>query len=176
MAMAVDQKLLRATKFPAEFNQKVDIQKINVEVMKKWIARKLSDLLGSDDDVVIELCSNLLQGARYVRRDWSTGTEHADIQQPDIKSLQIQLTGFLDKDTPKFCKELWDLCLSAQKSPNGIPQELLEAKKQELIQEKVNTLKICGRGGQANNVRPMPRKLWKLHRSSVQMQTIDNVV
>lgn len=57
-------------------------------------------------------------------------------QQPDIKSLQIQLTGFLDKDTAPFCKELWNLCLSAQASPQGVPKELLEAKKLELIQEK----------------------------------------
>ena len=35
MAMPVDQKLLRQTKFPVEFNQKVDIQKVNVEVLKK---------------------------------------------------------------------------------------------------------------------------------------------
>lgn len=56
--------------------------------------------------------------------------------QPDIKSLQIQLTGFLDKDTAPFCKELWNLCLSAQTSPQGVPKELLEAKKLELIQEK----------------------------------------
>ncbi len=53
--------------------------------------------------------------------------------QPDIKSLQIQLTGFLDKDTAPFCKDLWNLCLSAQTSPQGIPRELLEAKKQELM-------------------------------------------
>lgn len=58
--------------------------------------------------------------------------------QPDIKSLQIQLTGFLDKDTAPFCKELWNLCLSAQTSPQGVPKELLEAKKLELIQEKVS--------------------------------------
>ena len=57
--------------------------------------------------------------------------------QPDIKVLQIQLTGFLDKDTPKFCKELWSLCLSAQSNAQGVPKELLEAKKLELIQEKV---------------------------------------
>ena len=57
--------------------------------------------------------------------------------QPDIKSLQIQLTGFLDKDTAKFCKELWSLCLSGQENPQGVPKELLEAKKLELIQEKV---------------------------------------
>lgn len=58
------------------------------------------------------------------------------LPQPDIKSLQIQLTGFLDKDTAPFCKELWNLCLSAQTSPQGVPKELLEAKKLELIQEK----------------------------------------
>lgn len=57
--------------------------------------------------------------------------------QPDIKSLQIQLTGFLDKDTAQFCKDLWNLLLSAQSSPQGVPKELLEAKKLELMQEKV---------------------------------------
>lgn len=62
--------------------------------------------------------------------------------QPDIKSLQIQLTGFLDKDTAPFCKELWKLCLSAQSSPQGVPKELLEAKKLELIQEKVCRLRV----------------------------------
>lgn len=62
----------------------------------------------------------------------------ANSHQPDIKSLQIQLTGFLEKDTAAFCKELWKLLLSAQASPQGVPKELLEAKKQELMQEKVS--------------------------------------
>jgi hypothetical protein len=35
MATAVDQKLLRQTKFPPEFSQKVDMKKVNIEVMKK---------------------------------------------------------------------------------------------------------------------------------------------
>ncbi|KAL8962524.1 MAG: hypothetical protein Q9193_001078 [Seirophora villosa] len=121
MATNVDAKLLKQTKFPPEFSQKVDMKKVNVEVMKKWIAGKISDILGNEDDVVIELCFNLLEGSRF----------------PDIKVLQIQLTGFLDKDTPKFCKELWTLCLSAQSNAQGVPKELLEAKKLELIQEKV---------------------------------------
>lgn len=51
--------------------------------------------------------------------------------------MQIQLTGFLEKETASFCKEMWKLFLSAQASPQGVPQELLEAKKLELIQEKV---------------------------------------
>ena len=33
------------------------------------------------------------------------------------------------------------LCLSAQSNPQGVPKELLEAKKLELIQEKVRSQK-----------------------------------
>lgn len=57
--------------------------------------------------------------------------------QPNIKQLQTDLTGFLDKDAAPFCLELWKLCLSAQEDANGIPKELLEAKKLELIEERV---------------------------------------
>lgn len=32
----------------------------------RWIAGKISDILGSEDDVVIELCFNLLEGSRFV--------------------------------------------------------------------------------------------------------------
>ncbi|KAI5296297.1 Serine/arginine repetitive matrix protein 1 [Ascosphaera acerosa] len=136
MASRVDAKLLKQTKFPPEFGKKVDMKKVNIEVMKKWvltvttialgitrwIAGQISEILGNDDDVVIELCFNLLEGDRY----------------PDIKALQINLTGFLDKETPKFCKKLWELCLSAQENPQGVPKELLEAKKLELRQEKLD--------------------------------------
>jgi serine/arginine repetitive matrix protein 1 len=37
MATKVDAKLLKQTKFPAEFNRKVDMTKVNVEVMKKCV-------------------------------------------------------------------------------------------------------------------------------------------
>ncbi|TLS28503.1 hypothetical protein PpBr36_00248 [Pyricularia pennisetigena] len=127
MATGVDAKLLKSTRFPPEFSQKVDMQKVNLQVMKKWIASRISEILGSEDDVVIELCYNLIESSRF----------------PDIKGLQIQLTGFLDKETPGFCKELWNLCLSAQASPQGVPKELLEAKKRELMQEKIEAEKAA---------------------------------
>ncbi|KAK5624754.1 hypothetical protein RRF57_000470 [Xylaria bambusicola] len=41
MAASVDAKLLRATKFPPEFNQKVDMQKVNLQVMKKLVENSL---------------------------------------------------------------------------------------------------------------------------------------
>ena len=34
---------------------------------RRWIAGKISEILGSEDDVVIELCFNLIEGSRYVR-------------------------------------------------------------------------------------------------------------
>jgi hypothetical protein len=33
----------------------------------RWIAGKISEILGNEDDVVIELCFNLLEGSRFVR-------------------------------------------------------------------------------------------------------------
>lgn len=57
---------------------------------------------------------------------------------PDPRRIQLNLTGFLGaKDTPGFCTKLWKLLLSAQANPSGVPDELIEAKKQELRQEKV---------------------------------------
>jgi serine/arginine repetitive matrix protein 1 len=97
MATGVDAKLLKTTKFPPEFNQKVDMTKVNLQVMKKyvqtcfqssvqplqpypssttrpeadltsprWIAGKVTEILGTEDDVVIELIFNLIEGPRYV--------------------------------------------------------------------------------------------------------------
>lgn len=37
MASSVDAKLIRRTKFPPEFNKKVDMTKVNIEVMKKYV-------------------------------------------------------------------------------------------------------------------------------------------
>ena len=94
--------------------------------------------------MVIELCFNLIEGVRYVGPIQNLLlVPSSPVHQPDIKNLQIQLTGFLDKDTAPFCKELWKLCLSAQANPQGVPQELLEAKKLELIQEKVHIIPFC---------------------------------
>ncbi|KAM3556699.1 hypothetical protein MY1884_004928 [Beauveria asiatica] len=151
MASRTDARLLKSTKFPPEFSKKVDMQKVNLGVMKKWIASRISEILGNEDDVVIEMCFNLIDGPRY----------------PDIKVIQIQLTGFLDKDTAPFCKELWKLFLSAQESPQGVPKELLEAKKLELIQEKVGIAAMNPTGASAICLLPTIKKAETDHESEV---------
>lgn len=142
MALSIDQKRLKATKFPPEFDRKVDIEKVNIDLMKKWIAQKITDILGDEDDIVVETCYNLIEQNQFVRTDTRLATRQPlTCPQPKIKEIQIQLTGFLNKDTPAFCKELWDLMLSAQESPMGVPKEMLEAKKLELQQEQVRDSK-----------------------------------
>lgn len=62
----VDKKQLRTTKFPPEFEQKVDMKKVNVPVIKKWVADEIARILNNDDDIVTELISNVLEESKFV--------------------------------------------------------------------------------------------------------------
>jgi serine/arginine repetitive matrix protein 1 len=49
------------------------------------------------------------------------------------------MTGFLGKTRARtFMGELWDMLVLAQESPLGVPAELIELKRSELIKKKVN--------------------------------------
>ena len=57
--------------------------------------------------------------------------------------MQINLTGFLNgKGARIFMGELWAMLDSAQKSENGIPEELLTAKMEELKDKKSEEVKL----------------------------------
>ena len=62
----VDQRLLRTTKFPPEFNVKVDMKKVNVQLIKAWVTDEIARILKSEDDIVTELVFNILDESRYV--------------------------------------------------------------------------------------------------------------
>lgn len=46
--------------------------------------------------------------------------------------MQINLTGFLDRDTPAFMEALWKLLLEAQQDVTGVPRSFVEQKKEEM--------------------------------------------
>lgn len=54
----------------------------------------------------------------------------------DPRQLQISLTGFLEKNTSLFCRELWQLLISANQTGTGIPQRFLDEKAEELRRQK----------------------------------------
>jgi len=118
-------KLEKSGKFDESFKTPVRIEKINVEVMGRWVSERLAELLGFEDDVLSELVMNMLAQTR----DAKTGQD----KRVDPQQLQVQLTGFLNKQAQPFVAELWKLLLDAQDAPHGIPRAFVERKKQELV-------------------------------------------
>lgn len=60
--------------------------------------------------------------------------------------MQINLTGFLGGGKARvFIGELWTLLANAQTAPDGIPAELVEMKKKQLLKAQVVILEVIER-------------------------------
>lgn len=118
-------KLMKSQKFAPELETLVDITKVKMDVMRPWIAHRVTELLGFEDEVLINFIYGLLEGKVV-----------------NGKEIQISLTGFMEKNTGKFMKELWTLLLSAQKNASGVPQQFLDAKEEETRKKKAETDRI----------------------------------
>ncbi|EGZ22305.1 hypothetical protein PHYSODRAFT_330130 [Phytophthora sojae] len=116
--LAQEKKLLAAMSFPKCFDQRVDMRKVQREVVNQWVTERLTQLLGFEDDIVVSMAINLLEPKVDERLD--------------PRQLQVALTGFLEKQAGQFTEELWTLLLSAQSNPTGIPSAILDRKKQEM--------------------------------------------
>ncbi len=118
-----EKKLLKQMKFEEVLATKIDMRRVKLDVLKPWIAKRVAEILGIEDDVVVEFIFNQLE----------------DEKEPDPKKIQINLTGFLNgKNARVFMGELWGMLASAQKNESGIPQALLEQKKEELKGRRVS--------------------------------------
>ena len=91
------------------------MKKINLDVMSKWVTERLTEVLGFEDEIVIGLVVNSLSDKAL-----------------NPKQLQIDITGFLEKQSQPFVEELWTLLVDAQSNPHGIPQAFVEKKKRQL--------------------------------------------
>jgi len=120
-------KLMKSMKFAENIDAKVDMKKVNLETLKPWIHERVTDMLTFEDDVVVAYIYNSLEE-----------------QFPDPKTLQINLTGFLNgKNSRMFMGELWKLLISAQQSPHGIPEELINQKKEDIRKRQIEVEKIA---------------------------------
>merc|ERR1719265_3063121 len=115
-------------RFPEHYSTKVDINKVSMDVLKPWITRRITELLGFEDDIVIDYCISQL-------------TEPSE-KGLDPKLLQVNMTGFLERKAAPFCSELWKNLISANQSPVGVPQEFIDEKKQELKKKKEEADKV----------------------------------
>ncbi|KAL8548892.1 hypothetical protein ACS0TY_007960 [Phlomoides rotata] len=118
-------KLLKSQKFAPELENLVDMTKVKMDVMKPWIAKRVTELIGFEDEVLINFIYGLLEGKAV-----------------NGKQVQISLTGFMERNTGKFMKELWALLISAQQNVSGVPQQFLDAKEEETKKKKEETDRI----------------------------------
>nr|GMD20295.1 serine/arginine repetitive matrix protein 1 [Ipomoea batatas] len=118
-------KLLKSQKFAPELEHLVDTRKVKMDVMRPWIAKRVTELVGIEDEVLINFIYSLLEG-----------------KDVNGKEVQIQLTGFMERNTGKFMKELWSLLLSAQNNASGVPQQFLDAKEEETKKKKAESDRI----------------------------------
>ena len=48
-----NKKLIKERTWPDIFEQKVDLNKVDLKSINKWIDQRITELLGDDDDIVI---------------------------------------------------------------------------------------------------------------------------
>ncbi|CCU99615.1 unnamed protein product [Malassezia sympodialis ATCC 42132] len=149
--------LLQTSKFPSVFSERVDMSKVSVPVMRPWIATRVEQMLGFEDEVLVEFIVGLLEAEQF----------------PDPRKMQIALTGFLEKRAPPFMHELWGHLLSAQVSVGGVPRAFVEQKKREMQaqrEEHVSMMdQVRTRGPPAPERRgPPPERRWDRGRAPVE--------
>ncbi|KAK9447666.1 PWI domain-containing protein [Limtongia smithiae] len=116
-----DRRRVRATRFPREFDVHVDLAKVNLPVMRVWIAQRLDDTANGDDIATEYILSLFDDDTTY-----------------DIKALQIQLEGLLPNpaDAAAFCMDLQTLMLDAQTTVSGVPKRLVAERREQWRRER----------------------------------------
>lgn len=120
------EKLSKRGAFDPILDRPVAMNRINIDVMSRWVGERLTELLGFEDEVVVGLVTNLLSQRAspflFNERNFLAGTDpfSGQLTKVDPKALQVQLTGFLEKQAAPFVTELWKLLSEAQDAPCGV--------------------------------------------------------
>lgn len=56
-----DARLLKSMKFDSILDKKVDMRKVNLGVMRPWVTKRVVELVGLEDEVVVEYAMELLE-------------------------------------------------------------------------------------------------------------------
>ncbi|EAN32649.2 PWI domain protein [Theileria parva strain Muguga] len=132
-----EKELYESKNWPKSFSSPVDITRVKIDAFKPWITKRVSDLMGIEDDIVIDYCMSQLKdlGESDAKRNTQLAEDGGSVfnEKPrlDPKRLQISLTGFMEKKAGIFVRELWELLLSAQSNPDGIPQAFIDGENRE---------------------------------------------
>ena len=88
---SVDDALLRSVELPAICSAALDWPKVHLPPVKAWVHRRLTEILGFEDEIVIGLVCAYLDEPEGV----------------DPRRLLLQLGGFLEGEAAPFVEHLW---------------------------------------------------------------------
>ena len=70
--------------------------------VRSWITQKITSILGFDDEMVIDYCIAQI--------------EEPEAEELNPKRIQLNLTGFLEKNAKPFMEELWHILIDLSKN------------------------------------------------------------
>ncbi|OLP98121.1 Serine/arginine repetitive matrix protein 1 [Symbiodinium microadriaticum] len=112
-------------RFPDHYAQKVDISKVSMDVMKPWIAKRITEMLGFEDDIVVDFCVAQLSEPGDKGLDPKmlqvVVTQAHEQTRAEIRTEKRKAEGRLSGqfEAGSFVSELWQHLLSAQ-APNPV--------------------------------------------------------
>ena len=131
---------------------KIDIDKVDLEVIKPWISREITALLGVEDEVLIGMIEVLLEECKIHKNG---------------AHMYAQLESFLEKQTETFCVQLWELLASAQANAGkhgekGVPSKFMkdteaQRKREDEAYERMKKNQERGRDGRRSQQKPYDR-------------------
>lgn len=89
---------MKTMKFAPNLDQKVDMEKVNLDTVKPWVVNRITNLLGFEDDVVTEFIFNLLENEKVRIVHMSVCTQ-----------IELNLSGSVLTAECPFRYSLWPL-------------------------------------------------------------------
>lgn len=74
-----DKKLMENKNFPKEFDEKVDITKVQLKVVRAWVEKRINEILGFEDEFLPNFIMSLL--------------EEKTLEPLNPKNMHLNLTG-----------------------------------------------------------------------------------
>eukprot|EP00919_Chromeraceae_sp_WS-2016_P022714 GHVR01053896.1.p1 GENE.GHVR01053896.1~~GHVR01053896.1.p1 ORF type:complete len:214 (+),score=74.50 GHVR01053896.1:30-671(+) len=115
-----DRKIIDQTKWPSLFNKKVDVKKVRLETLRPWLEKRFKEVQLHEDDILVDFCMEQLNDDRKLCP----------------RELTTSMGAFLHEAARPLVEQLWQLLLSAQAHPSGIPPKFIEERKAELLEKQ----------------------------------------
>lgn len=114
-----ESKLLSSKQWPLEYEIPVNMEKVNIDIIRTWLNKQITDILGVEDDILVGLILGALEEVP-----------------PCPKKIHILIGEFLQNETQKFVIRLWRMLANAQDNVLGVPQQFIEERREELIRKR----------------------------------------